>query len=134
MAGNTLIRVAAVAYLAVQSIALVAYWLMLWLWPSTRARFTAPSAPDATVMAFAAGDLLLYASASAACAIGIARRRTWLPAALWLHSGAAVYAALYALSLAVLVNDRWLGAMMMAPALVVSPLLVVIFGRTRGGA
>jgi hypothetical protein len=34
----------------------------------------------------------------------------------------------------VLVNDRWLGAAMMAPALAASPALVAIFGRRREAA
>lgn len=134
MRDHALIRTMAVAYLVVQSAALVAYWLMLWWWPGTRAQFGAPGAPDAMVMAFATGDLALYATASAACAIGIMKRRWWLNGALWLHCGAAVYAALYALTLAVLVDDRWLGAIMMAPALVVSPLLISVFGVRRSNA
>ncbi|MEZ6233294.1 MAG: hypothetical protein R3B68_03805 [Phycisphaerales bacterium] len=127
-----LLRTLSIAYQLVQSIALVAYWIVLIAVPSARAPFVVPGAPDSTVLAFALGDLALYAVASLIAAIALIRRRRVWPTLL-VHAGAAMYAASYALLLAVLEPSRWLGALMMLPALIVPPLMAWLYRPTYRG-
>ncbi len=126
------VRSLAVAYLSIQGVALLAWWAVLLARPSARRAFVVEGAPDSTLLAFALGDLTLYAGTSFACAYGVLASRPWLRGALLVHAGAAGYGALYAVALAALEPSRWLGAAMMAPALVVPPWLVRVF-RAREG-
>lgn len=126
------------AYLSFETIALLAYWVMLWQWPAHRPRFVPPGGDDRALFAFAAGDLLLYAVTGALGAIGLWRTPNecgsgprWLPACLWMHAGAAMYAALYAVTLWTIAPDRLLGALMMLPALAAPLWIAVRFGRSR---
>jgi len=114
----------AVVYLVVQGVAIIGWWALLLLRPETRQDFTAPGAPDATLLAFIVGDLTIYAVGSLVAAYGLAYRRSWGWAALCVNAGAGVYAALYGLALPLFSGGVWIGALMMAPALVVLPALV----------
>lgn len=120
-------RSLAVAYLIVQGVAVYLWWAVLLLFPAAREPFKAPGAPDATLLAFIGADLLLYGGGSLFAAYGLARRLSWGWMMLCIDVGASVYAALYALALPLLSGGGWLGALMMVPALVVSPLLVWAF-------
>jgi hypothetical protein len=117
----------AIAYLIIQGVAVYAWWTILLLFPAAREPFKAPGAPDSTLLAFIGADLLVYAGGSLAAAYGLARRSSWAWPALCVNAGAAIYAALYALALPLFSGGAWLGALMMAPALVVSPALVWVF-------
>ncbi len=117
----------AVAYLVVQGVAVYLWWVMLLLLPETREPFRAPGAPDSTLLAFVGADLLVYAGGSLVAAYGLARGRSWAWGILCVVAGASVYAALYALALPLFSGGAWLGALMMAPALAVPPLLAWIF-------
>lgn len=121
---SRLTALAAVGYLAAQGIGGLAWWGMLFTWPQTRQWFLPPEAPGASLLAFAVADLLLFAGGSLAAAYGLAQRCRWAWPVLCIHSGAAIYAALYALSLAWLAPRTWLGAALMAPSLIVPALIV----------
>lgn len=118
------VRRIAVAFLLLQALGAVIWWLALFLAPAIRAAFLAPGAPASTLLAFCVPDLLLYVGAGVAAALGLARRRPWAWPLLCLHAGAAVYAALYALSLPLLSGGGWWGACLMAPSLVCLPYIV----------
>lgn len=114
------LRSFAIAFLAAQSAGAALWWCLLFAWPASRAPFKLSSAPDATLLAFAAADLLLFAGASGAAAYGWYARRSWTGSCLWLHAGAAAYAALYCLLLTILSRgEGWLGALLMSPSLVI---------------
>jgi hypothetical protein len=122
--GVGFVRGIGVLFLLVQGVAVVLWWGLLLVRPEARGLFVAPGAPESTLLAFSVGDLLVYASSSLAAAYGLARERSWAWGVLLFHSGAAIYAALYALALALISGGAWLGAVMMAPALVVLPVLL----------
>jgi hypothetical protein len=122
--GRTGIRGLAVLFLVVQGAGVLVWWLVLLFFPPARAPFLAPDAPESTLFAFIAGDVVIYAGGSFLAAFGIARRRRWAWSALCVNAGAAVYAALYALMLPLLSGGAWLGAIFMFPSLVIMPLLV----------
>jgi len=114
---------AASAYLFLQAVAVAAWWMLLISVPASRALFRAPTAPDSTLLAFWLPDSLLYGGGSALAAYGLARRRRWAWGVLCVHSGAACYAALYGLALPLL-SGGGVGSLLMAPVLLVLPILV----------
>ncbi len=118
------LRRLAVLFLILQGAGVVAWWVVIGLFPAARGPFLAPDAPDTTLLAFVGSDLALYAGGSIVAAIGLARRRRWAWGALCVHAGAGVYAALYGLALPLFSGGGWLGAIMMSPSLVVLPVLV----------
>ena len=67
------------AYLVVQGLGGLAWWLTLFTWPRFRLAFMAAGAPESTLMAFAVPDLLLYAGGSL-----VAAHAPWTGAALGL--------------------------------------------------
>jgi hypothetical protein len=111
-------------YLALQGVLALAWWVMLLVAPDTRRHFLAPAAPDITLLAFLIPDVVLFAGAALLAAYGLARGAAWAWPVLCLHAGAAAYAALYCIGLTVLTRGGgWLGAVLMAPSLVVPPWL-----------
>jgi len=112
---------AAAWYLIVQSIGASLWWCVLMIWPLTRVLFIAPGAPDSVLLAFALPDAILFVGFGAAAAFGIWKERTWAWPFLCVHAGAAGYAALYCITLAVLTNGEcWLGAILMSPPLAIT--------------
>jgi hypothetical protein len=116
--------------LVIQGVAVFAWWAILLLRPDTRQFFKVPDASDASLLAFMVGDLTIYATGSLVAAYGLALGRTWGWAALCVNAGAGIYAALYGLTLPLFSGGVWLGALMMAPALVVLPMLVWLLRPT----
>lgn len=126
------LRAFAVVFLFAQATGAAWWWLALLAWPESRAPFVAAGAPDATLLAFGPADLLLYVGLSAACAVGLLKRREWAWPLLCVHTGAAVYAALYCVTLPLLTGgEGWLGAALMSPSLVIPAWLCV---KLRPGA
>jgi hypothetical protein len=114
----------ATLYLAVQSLGAAVWWCVLLIRPDSRKAFTAAGSPDSVLTAFFIPDLLLFIALGAAAAYGLANRRKWAWTALCVHVGAAGYAALYCIALTVVTKgDAWLGAVLMAPPLVVPGFL-----------
>jgi len=117
------LRLLAVTFLLAEGLGALAWWLVLLQVPRSRAAFLAPGAPESGLLAFWLPDLLLYVGAAFAAAIGIAGRNPWGWGVLCVHCGAAAYAALYAISLALLSGGGWWGACLMAPSLACLPYL-----------
>lgn len=116
------------AYLTVLTLATLLWWLLLMLVPASRAHFKLPG-PDAVLLAFGPGDLVLFAGAGLLAAHALWRKpeRALLPLAL--HTGAAAYAALYCLTAWLLAGAAPLAALMMSPCLVVQPALLFLCCR-----
>jgi len=118
------LRRAAVAYLVVEGLGVLAWWAWLLGWPAAREAFRATDSADATLLAFVAADGLLVLFGAFVAAYGLARSTRWAFAALCVHGGAVVYAALYGVMLWVLDARMFLGALLMTPPLLVLPILV----------
>ncbi len=118
------VRKLAVLFLAAQGFGAFGWWLLLWAVPSSRAAFLPPGWPTSTLAPFLVGDLTLFAGGALAAAYGIARRRPWAWTVLCIHSGAALYAGLFSLSLPLLFGSPWLAAAVMAPSVIGPPLLL----------
>ena len=120
-------------FLTAQALGAAAWWCLLLGWPAARGPFLAAGAPDATLLAFAAPDAILFIGTSAASAYGLWANRGWGWPLLCAHAGAAGYAALYCWGLTVVSGgDGLVGAVLMSPSLVVPGLLAVGL-RPRGG-
>ncbi|MBX3385759.1 MAG: hypothetical protein KF768_04230 [Phycisphaeraceae bacterium] len=130
------LRALSIAYLAVQSLSLVAFWVWLAIDPDSRRLFVAANGPDATLLPFGVADILVYGSASSLSAWGLWRtpRANWVFAALCVHAGAAMYAASYAIGVLFWDPTRWLGASMMLPALFVPPFIAWLHRPASFGA
>ena len=127
------LRRLAVAYLVVQGIGVLAWWVLLFTVPDSRELFTADGAPDAVLLAFVAGDVALVGLGSLVAAVGIARDTPWGWPVLLVHAGAAVFGGLYCVLLPLLAaGSGWLAAAAMIPVLVVPPTLAwVLRPRTQ---
>lgn len=128
------LRKLAALYFLLQGIGGAFWWITLWRWPRSRQWFLAEQAPDATLFAFAVPDILLYACGSLVCAYVLSTRKPWGWTALCIHTGASVYAGLYCWNLFWLSPNTWPGALLMTPAVVVTPTLVWLlrFELTKG--
>lgn len=118
------VRKLAAGYLLLQGTGTLAWWALLMLYPPARMPFLAPGAPDSTLMVFIVPDLAIFISSAFVAAYGLSKDRDWAWTALCVQTGAAVYAALYALALPFVSGGAWLGAAMMLPSLILLPLFM----------
>ena len=114
----------AAAFLVLEGTGGTIWWVGMLAVPGWRTPFLAPGAPDSTLLALGPADLVFFLGGSFLSAWGLARQRFWSWPALCVHAGAACYAALTALALPLLSGGGWLGALLMAPAFLVLPVLV----------
>ena len=111
-------------YLAFQALATALWWTILAIEPRARPLFRPANAPDSTLFAFLLPDMILF------CGMGIWSAKLLLqkPRAakipLAIHTGAAVYAALFCVGQWIWSGEAGLAALLMAPCLVVEPLLL----------
>jgi hypothetical protein len=117
------VKTLAIWWLSLQAISAVLWWLLLLGYPPVRPFFLAPNAPEVTLFAFLPADLLLFVGGALSAAWGYAKGRNWRWPALLVHSAAAAYAALFCISLSLLSNSGWAGAMLMSPSLIITPYL-----------
>lgn len=107
-------------YFLVQALAVIAWWLLLWVHPEVRPLFSIEGAPDVALVGFAPGDVSMLGGGS--LAIAAAGRSRWAPVLAWIVAGATLYAALYTLAIAIAGASSWLGVALMTPAAVLSTL------------
>ncbi|QYK46985.1 MAG: isoprenylcysteine carboxylmethyltransferase family protein [Phycisphaeraceae bacterium] len=122
-------RAFACTYLALEGAGIVAFWAVLWLVPGVRSHFVMAGAPDATFLAFVLADAVFLPVAAWAGAWAIKRGARWTVPLLWLHAGAAVYAALIACGMWVFDRTLWLGAGLMLPLLLFPVVIASAFTR-----
>lgn len=114
------LRQVTIAYLALQGVAVFAWWLLLWQVPAARAWFAVPGWGEAPMLAFWLPDLAVMAAGSLVAAWMTARRSTRAGAALWLVAGAALYAALYCVAASIASGGALLNVALMTPAALAS--------------
>jgi hypothetical protein len=120
-------RSLAVAYLAVQGVVGLAWWVAAALWPEFRWMFVAVGTPNVVQVVFAAADLLLFVGGSLAGAVGLATRARWAWPVLCVHAGAAAYAACHCLMQWPFAPETWPAAVLMIPALLIPPAIAYRF-------
>lgn len=117
------LRGAAAALLAAAAVLGLAWWIALLVRDDLGALFLPPGADPALVRTFVLADLVFYVLVPAAAAAGLVRRRAWALPALWLHAGAASYAALWAWGLVATTGHGLAAAALLSPSAVVFPWL-----------
>lgn len=120
------VRWATAAFFAGQGIAVLAWWVMLWQLPATRAWFTAPGWPQSTLIAFRLPDLLLLAGGSLAAAWLTLRASPAANAVRWLVAGAMAYGTLYCLGASLETGGAWLSVALMTPGALASLAMALI--------
>jgi protein-S-isoprenylcysteine O-methyltransferase Ste14 len=133
------IRNTAAAYFALQGAAVVAWWSLLLLVPTSRKQFQLETASETSLLAFWLADLLLLAAGSFLVAWLCLRDSRHVPVAAWFVTGAISYASLYLLAFAFYADAGWLGVTLMLPAsiwcgcfsIALSPVKTVLFRSAK---
>lgn len=112
----------AILWVVLQTIGLIAWWSMLLLLPSTRGWFLIPGSPELNLLAFLLPDAVLGILVGIISVAALHRRHPLSWPSLVILTGAMAYAALYCGAVA-LAGGGWIGAVLMAPCLLVLPLL-----------
>ncbi len=117
---GTFQRNAAILYLSLQGSGAIVWWALLLASPAFRRYFLPSGCPDVMLLAFGVADGLLFVGLSFGAAIALIRERSWAWPLLCVHAGAAMYAALYCVTLTLLTHGQaiW-GTVLMLPALIV---------------
>lgn len=108
------------AYLAVQGLAIVAWWLDLFLVPSHRRLFLPHGAGEADLLAFLLPDLGLAAPASLAAGAALLTGARWGVPLAWLATGAVGSSAAYCVAWSALRGGAWWNVLLMVPAAVLT--------------
>ena len=119
----------AVRYFMLQAIAVLLWWGALAVHAPWRTHFRANDAPDASLLAFAAPDMLLLVLGSAAVAVGYSRRRRWTAPLASVVAGASLYATAYVATLWLMGAASPIGAALMAPSTVLSAWAALVLNR-----
>lgn len=113
------IRKSASIYFAVQGLAVIAWWSLLFFVPLSRPFFQM-GASEEVLLAFWLPDLFLLAVGSLAVSVFCWFDSKFLVIALWFVVGAISYATFYCLAFTLLTDSGWLGVTLMFPAMIMS--------------
>ena len=109
------IRQSASIYFALQGIAVVAWWMLLFFVPSSRSFFQMGES-ETVLLAFWLPDLFLLATGSLIVSAFCFFNSRFTVIAAWFVVGTIAYASVYCLSFAILSDSGWLGVTLMLPA------------------
>jgi protein-S-isoprenylcysteine O-methyltransferase Ste14 len=111
------IRLFAAVYFAVQGVAVLAWWILLFAVPASRKYFQM-GASDTILLAFWLPDLFFLAVGSLAVSAFVWFESKYLIVAVWFVVGAISYATFYCLAFAMMTDTGWLGVVLMFAACV----------------
>jgi protein-S-isoprenylcysteine O-methyltransferase Ste14 len=111
------IRLFATLYFAVQGVAVLAWWILLFSAPSSRKYFQMGES-ETTLLAFWLPDLFLLAVGSFAVSAFVWFENRFTVIAVWFVVGAIAYATFYCLAFAMMTDSGWLGVVLMFPAMI----------------
>lgn len=126
------VRITASIYFILQAISVGLWWLLMYVYPSTREHFRLDNNSFATLNAFWLGDLILIAPVSLVAGILLAVRHNYSTAAMWLATGGIAQATFYTFALAVQTDQGWLGVTLMLPAVLWSGLFATVMTVKEG--
>ena len=110
------VRQTASIYFALQTSAVIVWWILLFTVPASRAFFQMGDS-ETILLAFWLPDLFLLAIGSLLACAFCFFDSAFKVAALWFVTGAFSYAAFYCLAYAFLTDTGWLGVTLMLPAM-----------------
>jgi len=111
------VRRTAAHYYLLQGLAVIAWWILLIAYPSSRGWFQLEAHSQLSLFAFLLPDALMIAAGSLIAAYLIFSRSQFGSAATWLLTGAVSYAMLYTLAFAMMTDRGWPGVVLMMPAM-----------------
>lgn len=115
----------AAIYYAVQGLAVIAWWILLFSVPSSRRYFLLEQNSEFSLLAFWLADLSFLGLGSLAAAWLCFRHHEYSQIASWFVTGAISYAAVYCLAFAMITDYGWLGVTLMLPAMIWSGVFAV---------
>src|SRR5262249_49633375 len=113
------IRRSASIYFALQGLAVLAWWALLFFVPVSRPLFQL-GASEQVLLAFWLPDLGLLGVGSLVVSAFCWFDSKFLTVGLWMAVGAISYASFYCLAFALLTDSGWLGVTLMFPAMIMS--------------
>ncbi len=119
------VRHSAAIYFAVQGVAVIAWWLVLYFVPSTRQHFVLEKTSETSLMAFWLADLSFLGIGSLATAVLCWRDHEYSRIAAWFVTGAISYAAVYCFAFTLITDVGWLGVTLMFPSMIWSGVFAV---------
>jgi protein-S-isoprenylcysteine O-methyltransferase Ste14 len=115
----------AAAYFAIQGVAVLAWWISLYLWPEVRVYFQLERNSQDSLMAFWLVDIAFWGVGSLVSSWLIYREDRLREAAAWFVTGCVSYASVYCLAFAWMTDHGWLGVTLMFPAMIWSGVFAV---------
>jgi len=112
------VRRYAIGYHLLQGVAVVGWWLTMYVWPSTQSYFRLDNHSLISLDSFWLGDLLFIAPGSIAASYLLYRRWKYATAAMWLVTGAITQATAYSAAYTLQTDVGWLGVTLMLPAMI----------------
>ena len=125
------VRTVAIVFFVVQGVGVIIWWAYLLTFRDAYALFFPRGTPASDVYAMLLPDLFIFAGSSLLAAYALARDHSWSWPLVCIHAGAALYAALYGVSLPLFGEGGWLGGAMMLPSLVIPVLLAWLLRPSR---
>ncbi len=119
------VRHSAAIYFAIQGVAVIAWWLVLYFVPSTRQHFVLERSSEASLMAFWPADLSFLGIGSLAVGWLCYRGHEYTRLAAWFVTGAVSHATIYCLAFTLMTDSGWLGIVLMFPAMIWSGVFAV---------
>ncbi len=119
------VRHSAAVYFAVQGVAVIVWWCVLFFMPASRRYFLLEGDSEASLLAFWLADLSFLGIGSLAASWLCAFDHRYKQIASWFVSGAVSYATVYCLAFAMMSDYGWLGVTLMFPAMIWSGVFAV---------
>ncbi len=112
------VRHSAAAYFALQGIAVIAWWAVLWFYPASRQYFVLETGSETSLLAFWLAGLAFLGLGSLVTAYLCLYDHEYKQIAAWFVTGSVSYAAVYCGAFALLSDVGWLGVTLMLPAMI----------------
>lgn len=122
---NMKVHRSAAIYYAVQGLAVIAWWIVLFSAPASRRYFTLERNSEFSLLAFWLADLSFLGLGSLVAAWLCFRRHAYSQIASWFVTGAVSYAAIYCFAFAMITDYGWFGVTLMFPAMIWSGVFAV---------
>jgi len=113
------IRLFATIYFALQGLAVLAWWILLFAVPASRKYFQMGDS-ETILLAFWLPDLFFLTIGSFVVSAFIRFENRFLTLAIWFVVGAISYAAFYCMAFAMMTDSGWLGVVLMFSAMILS--------------
>ena len=119
------VRRSAALYFALQGLAVIAWWGVLFFVPASRQYFLIERNSEVSLIAFWLADLSFLGFGSLAASWLCIVDHRFKQIASWFVTGAVSYVAIYCLTLAMMTDFGWLGVTLMFPAMIWSGVFSV---------